>query len=69
MDGYEWRMNRRRESEAYWVCAILNGAGRLKTAMRPERLLGRPIGAEFDEFAKKATASNTDKVPRGKKVA
>lgn len=52
VDGYEWRINRQMEREAKWVCAIINATGRLKNAMRPERLLGRPLGPQHDLSAR-----------------
>jgi hypothetical protein len=52
IDGYEWRLNRQMEREAKWVCAIINGTGRLKQAVRPERLLGRPLGPQNDALAR-----------------
>jgi hypothetical protein len=52
IDGYEWRLNRQMEREARWVCALINATGRLKNSVRPERLLGRPIGPQYDLSAR-----------------
>jgi hypothetical protein len=40
------------EREAKWVCTLINATGRLKSAVRPERLLGRPMGPEHDKLAR-----------------
>lgn len=52
VDGYDWRLNRQMEREAKWVCVVVNATGRLKNAVRPERLLGRPLGPEHDKLAR-----------------
>ncbi|TXH10896.1 MAG: hypothetical protein E6R03_14865 [Hyphomicrobiaceae bacterium] len=47
--GWLWRERRAEEMRATWVSHLVNGMGRTKNPVRPERLLGRMIGPKYDE--------------------
>jgi hypothetical protein len=48
VDGWRWRKNRTNDDYAIWVSSLINGMGKVKHPVQPSRLLGRPIGVDFD---------------------
>lgn len=48
VDGWRWRKNRTNDDFAIWVAALINGMGKVKHPVQPSRLLGRPVGVDFD---------------------